>query len=323
MDTGERLHLLDDRHIRIKAAAAASRLGISARCSPGSMKRCLACKAVFEGNDWTCPCCGTSPPADPFPRFTPVDAPHHFPASSFELLHALEERSFWFRARNTIVLEAIAAYAPDPTAIFELGCGTGFVLQALAAACPHARLVGGELGIEGLRIAQTRVPAATFVQVDGRELPFRAEFQLIGAFDVLEHIAEDEAVLEELRAALIPQGTLIVTVPQHPWLWSAADEYGEHVRRYTRRELLIKLERNGLRVVYVTSFMMTVLPLMALARRRQQDVAAFDPKLELRVPRRLDRVLERLVRTERHAVRHGLSLPVGGSLLAVAVPDSG
>jgi SAM-dependent methyltransferase len=287
------------------------------------MKRCLACETRFEGDDWTCPRCGTSPSADPFLSFTAAGDDHHFPDSSFEVLGALEERSFWFRARNIIVLEAIAAYAPDPGSIFELGCGTGFVLQALRAAYPRARLVGGELGLDGLRIAQTRVPAATLVQVDGRELPFREEFELIGAFDVLEHIVEDEAVLAELRAALVPHGNLIVTVPQHPWLWSAADDYGEHIRRYTRRELLSKLERRGFRAVYVTSFMTTVLPLMALARWRQRDLATFDPTRGLRVPRRLDRSLEGLVRTERHAIRHGLSLPVGGSLLAVAAPASG
>jgi SAM-dependent methyltransferase len=282
------------------------------------MKRCLRCNSLFEAEDWTCPECGASPPREPFLRFAAVDDTHHFPEFAFESLGRLEERSFWFRARNTIVLEAIAAHAASPATIFELGCGTGFVLQALSKAYPNADLVGGELGLAGLEVAHRRLPDATLVQVDGRKLPFREEFDLIGSFDVLEHIDDDEAVLAEVRAALHPGGRAILTVPQHPWLWSAADRYGEHARRYKRRDLVSKLERSGLRVAYVTSFMTTVLPLMAFARWRQRDAAAFDPERELRLPHWLDNGLERLVSSERHAVRQGVSLPAGGSLLAVA-----
>jgi SAM-dependent methyltransferase len=246
------------------------------------------------------------------------DEPPDFPGSSFDLLVGLEECSFWFRARNTIVLAAIRRHVPRPRSFFELGCGTGFVLQGVSRAFPDARLVGGELAAEGLEIARKRVPQATLIQVDGRRIPYRDEFELIGAFDVLEHIEDDEAVLGELRAALEPHGRLVVTVPQHPWLWSAADDFGEHKRRYARAELVAKLRRNGLEVAYVTSFMTTLLPLMAVSRLRRRHVESFDPAEELRIPQRIDRLLERVAGAERHAIQRGVSLPVGGSLLAVA-----
>ncbi len=282
------------------------------------MKRCLRCDTVFEGADWRCPACGTRPAEDGFVRFVEPSEELEFPESSFDLLAGLEENSFWFRARNTIVLTAIQRFAPEPGSFFELGCGTGFVLQGVSRAFPAARIVGGEPASEGLQIAHERVPRATLVQVEGRRLPYRDEFDLVGTFDVLEHIDEDEAVLSELRAALQPGGTLVLTVPQHPWLWSAADEFGRHKRRYTRSELVGKLDGAGFGVEYVTSFMTIVLPLMILSRRRQQDLRSFDPAQELRIPPRLDRLLGRVVGTERHAVRHGVSLPAGGSLLAVA-----
>jgi SAM-dependent methyltransferase len=233
-------------------------------------------------------------------------------------LAGLEEPSFWFRARNTIVLAAIRRYVPRPRSFFELGCGTGFVLQGVSRAFPDAQLVGGELAAEGLEIARKRVPLATLIQVDGRRIPYRDEFELIGAFDVLEHIEEDEVVLEELRAALEPNGRLVVTVPQHPWLWSAADAFGQHKRRYARAELVSKLQGTGLEVMYVTSFMTTLLPLLAVSRWCRRDVQSFDPTQELRIPQRIDRLLERVAGSERHAVQRGVSLPAGGSLLAVA-----
>jgi trans-aconitate methyltransferase len=282
------------------------------------VKRCLLCDTVFEDADWGCPTCGARPAEDRFVRFVDSEKSADFPQASFSLLAGLEEHSFWFRARNTIVLAAIHRHVPQPTSFFELGCGTGFVLQAVSRAFPDARLVGGELAAQGLEIAGERVPSATLIQVDGRQIPYRDEFDLIGAFDVLEHIEEDEAVLAELRAALEPEGRLILTVPQHPWLWSAADDFGEHKRRYTRAELVGKLQRNGLDVAYVTSFMTTLLPLMAVSRWRQRDLRSFDPARELRISPRIDRVLERVAGAERHAVQRGVSLPAGGSLLAVA-----
>lgn len=282
------------------------------------MKRCLRCDTVFENADWRCPACENRPPGEDFVRFVDSNEPTEFPESSFDLLADLEERSFWFRARNTIVLAAIRRFVPEPSSFFELGCGTGFVLQGVSRAFPDARVVGGELAVEGLEIASERVPRATLIQVDGRRIPYRDEFDLIGAFDVLEHIDEDEVVLSELRAALEPRGSIVLTVPQHPWLWSAADDFGMHKRRYTRAGLVGKLQRVGFKVAYVSSFMTTLLPLMILSRRRQQDLSRFDPAQELRIPPRIDRLLERLAATERHAVQHGVSLPAGGSLLAVA-----
>ena len=282
------------------------------------MKRCLRCDTAFEGADWRCPACGNRPAEEGFVQFVDASEPTEFPKASFDLLSDLEERSFWFRARNTIVLAAIRRFAPDPSSFFELGCGTGFVLQGVSRAFPEARVVGGELAREGLEIAHERVPRATLIQVDGRQIPYRDEFNLIGAFDVLEHVDEDENVLSELRAALHPSGSIVLTVPQHPWLWSAADEFGRHKRRYTRAELVGKLRRGGFRVEYVTSFMTTLLPLMILSRRRQQDLGSFDPAQELRIPPQIDRLLERIASTELHAVAHRISLPLGGSLLAVA-----
>jgi SAM-dependent methyltransferase len=282
------------------------------------VKRCLRCELNFDSHDWRCPSCGYEPDRGRFLRFFEDGDSESFPASSFELLTRLEERSFWFRVRNAIVVAAIQRYIAAPSSIFELGCGTGMVLRAIRAAFPGAELVGGEPAGEGLEVAGSRVRDATLIQVDGRHIPYREEFDVVGAFDVLEHVDEDETVLEELCAAARRGGAVIITVPQHPWLWSAADVFGGHRRRYTRSELVDKLRRQHVEIEYVTSFMMLVLPIMAASRIRQRDIETFDPEAELRVPPRIDRGFERILAIERLAVERGISLPVGGSLLAVA-----
>jgi hypothetical protein len=113
-------------------------------------------------------------------------------------------------------------------------------------------------------------------------------------------------------------GGVIVSVPQHPWLWSAGDDYAHHKRRYRRRELTSKLVAAGFDVVRVTSFVTTLLPLMALSRSRQRDARTYDPKAEYRAPRVIDRALESALEAERWFIARGASLPAGGSLVAVA-----
>src|SRR5436190_313610 len=79
----------------------------------------------------------------------------------------------------------------------EIGCGTGYVLSAVEIARPDMSLVGSELFAEGAIFAAQRVTAAEIVQMDARDMPFEAEFDVLGAFDVIEHIDDDERVLRE------------------------------------------------------------------------------------------------------------------------------
>jgi SAM-dependent methyltransferase len=202
--------------------------------------------------------------------------------------------------------------------MLEVGCGTGFVLAAVRSAFPHMRLVGAELFQAGLAVAAQRVPDAELLELDARELPFDGEFDVVGAFDVLEHIREDDRALREMHAALRPGGGLVLTVPQHPLLWSAVDAYSRHVRRYRRTELLTKLRKSGFDVVHWTSFVSLLLPVLALSRLRFRDEKTFDPLSEYRMPPFVDSAFGWILTVERALIRRGLPLPAGGSLLAVA-----
>jgi SAM-dependent methyltransferase len=281
------------------------------------VKRCLACEARFESSGWRCPECGWEPPAGPELRFAEGDP--SFPDDSFELLRGLEDRSFWFRARNDLIVWALRSHFASARSLFEVGCGTGFVLAALRERCPRLRLAGGELSRAGLDVARSRLPDVPLLQVDARRLPFEAEYDVVAAFDVLEHVREDETVLRELARAATPRGGVLLTVPQHPFLWSDADTFGGHERRYTRRELVAKLERAGLRVEHVTSFVTLLLPVVAGSRLVQRwRSKPFDPADEFALPRAVDGLFERVMTLERRLIARGISLPAGSSLLAVA-----
>ena len=111
----------------------------------------------------------------------------------------------------------------------------------------------------------------------------------------------------------------MLTVPQHPALWSRMDEYACHVRRYRRKDLIQRVRLAGFEVIRETSFVSLVLPLMAMARwrdrRRRRD---FDPNRELIVAAPLNAALRAVLTTERWLIGAGLSWPAGGSLLVIA-----
>lgn len=241
-------------------------------------------------------------------------------------LFELEAGNFWFRARNALLLAMLARHFGEGAGRYlELGCGTGFVLSAIEQRFPALELVGSEPLEEGLDLARQRVTRSRLLQLDARDLPERDAFDVAGAYDVIEHIPEDEAVLGQVFRALVPGGLVVLTVPQHPFLWGPGDEYAHHMRRYTRRELIEKLARAGFEPVRTTSFVSVLLPLMLASRWKQRLApSAYDPRSEYRIPRWLNRTFEGLLAIERAVILAGLDLPFGGSLLAIArKPKSG
>lgn len=285
------------------------------------MKRCLSCDATFDGSSWTCPECSWGPQLNGFAMFEPAlaEASDHFPQEDVERLASLEEAHFWFRARNGIILWALSTYFPDARALLEVGCGTGTVLSSISTGLPRLTLTGGDLLLNALTVARSRVPDAALAQVDVRRLPYVDEFDVICALDVLEHVDEDAEAIEQIRLALHPGGGVVVSVPQHKWLWSAADEYGRHRRRYTRSSLLRLLESNGFETLRATSSVSFLLPLVAMSRIRHRHLTdEYDPFRELSLPPTLNRILLSVMSAERRLIQRGVSFPLGSSLLVVA-----
>jgi SAM-dependent methyltransferase len=284
---------------------------------------CPSCGRADVDGDWAGSACGWEPARiDGFTAFAPELAREHsgFRPDFFARLAALEARSFWFRGRNELILWALKRYAGEVSSFLEIGCGTGFVLSAVGAAYPNARLSGSEVLVAGLESAARRLPAATLYQMDALRIPFRDEFDVIGAFDVIEHIADDEAVLAQIAAALRPGGSFLATVPQHPRLWSRQDEHARHVRRYRAGQLRRRVQDAGLEIVRMTSFVSLLLPFLVVSRLRmgtRPAAAAFDPLDEVATPALFNALFSPVMALERALIRRGVSFPAGGSLLLV------
>jgi len=284
------------------------------------MKVCLNCDKTFAAADWLCPRCAHKPQViDGHLAFAPELAHESegFEPEYFIRLAGQEAGNFWFRSRNRLLLWAMQRYFPKAGNFLEIGCGTGFVLSGLKQAFPNLTLSGSEVFSEGLSFAATRLPGVELFQMDARRIPFREEFDCIGAFDVLEHIKDDEQVLSEMYHATRKRGGILITVPHHQFLWSPVDEFARHVRRYETGELRKKVERAGFSVVRATSFVSLLLPLLIVSRYKQRNKEV-DPEAEYNISPLLNTTLEKMMHEERAVIRAGLSFPAGGSILLAA-----
>jgi len=258
--------------------------------------------------------------------YAPALASDHtdYPSGGFDITSEVEARSFWCRTRNRVLTRVFQRFTDQARTldVLEIGCGIGGVIDALRE-LPNLRLTGSEIYIQGLQYARAKMPGVEFIQLDATDIPFKAAFDVVGAFDVLEHIDQDELVMREVRDTLRPDGLFIVTVPQYQWMWGVLDELVHHKRRYSRDQLIERLQRSGFDVVYCTSFVTTLFPFMMLSRALDRGrglpadaTADFASRVDL--PRPVNTAFDWIMRIDEAALRLGATLPFGGSLLAVA-----
>jgi len=293
------------------------------------MRECPHCGSSFSLEGYQCPHCKQQPiMIDDFPVFALELArmSDGFEPGSHEKLVQLESGCFWFRRRNKLLQLVLDQYFPDAQSFLEIGCGTGFVLDGFSHVRPGMRLVGAEIYLSGLKLAKKRVPQAELIQMEAGYVPFRNEFDVVGAFDVLEHIDDDLSALSQIFKSVKPMGGILLTVPQHRWLWSAKDDSACHKRRYTRHELKTKVETVGFKVLWMTSFVTVLLPFMYFSRllfslARSKMNKSLSPQFDLRMPFLLDVAFEIVCAFEHIILRHGFSLPLGASLLCVGVKE--
>ena len=247
-----------------------------------------------------------------------------YPSDGFEVTAEVEARSFWCRSRNRVLRRTFERFTDRsrPIDVLEIGCGIGGVIGELRRV-PNLRLTGSEVYIQGLRYARAKLPGVEFIQLDATEMPFHDRWDVVGAFDVLEHIDADRRVMTQVFRALRPGGLFIVTVPQYQWMWSTIDDLVHHKRRYGRRELVEKLRHAGFDIVHITSFVTVLFPFMLLERMRsrargQSGDSKADFSAQVNLPGALNRIFDWMMRADEAALRVGVSLPFGGSLLAVA-----
>jgi SAM-dependent methyltransferase len=254
-----------------------------------------------------------------------IDAPSPsgYDAKHFEKLVAVEDRHFWFASRNRLLADVLARLTlPDKARVLEIGTGTGNTLRVLERTFPQATLVGVDLFEEGLCTAQRRTKAY-LVRANVEQLPFQREFELIGAFDVLEHIEDDRAALAHIHRLLTRDGRVVLTVPACARLWSRFDQDSHHFRRYEPDELRERLVSAGFVVERLSFFFAALYPFVSILRSVADRFPGRNNKAspvarELRIVPVVNATLTAILDLEGRITASGFRLPIGTSLLAVA-----
>jgi SAM-dependent methyltransferase len=235
----------------------------------------------------------------------------------------MEQKHFWHIGRKEIILDTIERNVPNlgQCKMLEIGCGNGNILAFLKQ--NGVDIEGGDISREGLEFCRKRISTPLY-QLDALHLPFRNAFDIIGLFDVLEHIDDDVGALKEIRQALKPNGILLMTVPAYQSLWSNFDEYSGHKRRYDKKELVGRLYHSGFRVIRFSHYMFFLFPLLATIRKfsstRRIKRGGIDTSLEVRNVPILNECFLALLRLEKLLLRY-FNLPFGASLLVLAMKD--
>jgi SAM-dependent methyltransferase len=234
----------------------------------------------------------------------------------FQQMAELDDRHWWYRARRKIIADLIRREAalPQNARILEIGCGTGHNLSMLSG---FGHVDALELDDEARALSEKRFGR----KIMSSPLPELAEvadrhYDLIGAFDVIEHIDDDNAALASIATKLKRGGRFMMTVPAHQWMWTAHDVANHHKRRYSKKRLKQLIDSSPLQLQRIGYFNSLLFPLAIADRtaaklRNKQNADVTLP------PAPLNWTLEKVFGAERYLVGR-LPLPPGLSLFAVA-----
>lgn len=218
---------------------------------------------------------------------------------------------WWYRARTALLREVLEEYVDLGGRILDVGSADGPSVAWLRGGDRHVSL---DLDPRGL--------GADGVCGSALALPFEDEaFDVVAAFDVIEHCDPERAVIDELARVLRPGGRLLVSVPAYQWAWTDFDDQNGHHRRYTRARAVSAIEGSGLTVQRATYAFTSVFPFFVaerLARRVRPSSREVADVVSLpRVPKPVEAVLMGLSRIDRTLLAR-TDLPFGSSVVVAA-----
>jgi SAM-dependent methyltransferase len=237
--------------------------------------------------------------------------------SVYQRLDQLEGNHWWFVARRKIINAVISRFAPAKRElrVLEAGCGTGGNLAMLSR---FGKLEAFELDAEARAIAESKMPIKVKPGILPDGIPFKAgSFDVVTAFDVIEHVEQDVESLHKLGEQLTPDGRLFMTVPALPWLWSKHDETHHHFRRYTKASLNETLRKAGLEPVRISYFNTFLFPLIA-GLRLVRKVLGITETADDAMPGPAANGLLKAIFSAESSLVGRVPLPIGVSLMAVA-----
>ena len=244
---------------------------------------------------------------------------------TYAIMYEVEGAHWWFAGRRRILESFLAQIVPTlPAAaagtrprILDVGCGTGANLEMLAR---FGDAEGVDVSEDALAFCRAR--GLTGVRAGAAEaLPYPdATFDLVTALDVVEHLDDDVAGLQEMRRVLKPRGCALLFVPAFRWLWGVQDDVSNHRRRYTLPQLRRAVAAADLRVERASYANITFLAPILLGRWLMRATGVQPASENVLNVAAFNGLFGRIFGAERIWLRRA-NLPVGVSAICVARRD--
>lgn len=246
-----------------------------------------------------------------------------------DTLFQIEADSWWFQYRAKVITGLMERYFDKSTKTVDVGGGNGYttavakqkgfdmsLLEPSEGACKNAMKRGIDAQVGMLT----------------EEYPVDGEYKQTLLLDVLEHIEDDNGFLDLLHRKIHEGGLLLITVPAYMCLWSSEDDFANHYRRYTKRELKEKAEKAGFHVLYGGYFMQFLfLPILVvrvglekvgLLKRREQrteeeQAAIMDKQFKIKDNGMISLILRTIQKAEYRRIMKGHTLSYGTSVVMV------
>jgi SAM-dependent methyltransferase len=244
--------------------------------------------------------------------------PREMMEHTYPILYEVEQSHWWHVGRRRIIatlVEEICEEIKDRRPrILDVGCGTGANLLMLSK---YGDAEGVDISEDALAFCRER-GLKKVKHGAAEELPFEdGSFDLVTALDVVEHIDDDVASLQEMRRVLRPDGRVLLFVPTFMFLWGLQDDVSNHRRRYRLPELHRVLERAGFEVERSTYANITFFaPILLIRQLMRLTGLKAETENNINVPA-LNGIFGWFLGTESTILRY-VNLPFGVSGLCVA-----
>lgn len=224
----------------------------------------------------------------------------------YHKMKKLEDSNWWYQARKELMRDLIRKYRPNPQYVLDIGCGSGLVLDSLKNI---PKRIGVENNPEAINYAKEKnITIFSTIQ----EAP--AEADVILLMDVLEHVEDDQKMLEQSLSKLRKNGIVIITVPAFDWLWSQHDKLVHHQRRYSKKQLENCIKKAGAETIY-SSYWNFSFFIPTVIKKKIKTKKNVESDLQ-EVSNWLNHIMLKIMLFE-NKISMKFSLPIGSSVFAI------
>lgn len=236
--------------------------------------------------------------------------------SEYHSMAEHEENYWWHKGRRKIIETVAKKFITESkNNIADIGCGTGGNFEILSK---FGTVDGLDMSESALEYCRKRNVYNELVLAKANELP-KNKYNIVTAFDVLEHLDGDTVILHKWAAAIKPHGFVLLTVPAYQWLFGPHDRALQHKRRYTQSELVSKIRSTGFTPIYSSYFFCFTFPILCVSRLLSKlSTSSKQGASYQETPRALELFFLAFSNVESLLIKRGFRLPFGSSIVIIA-----